>query len=67
LPVLSAIGLGPAFAKAILSKIPILGGSKAYIPAFVTQTMNQRLGKIAHFALGDPCSIHLSHRDNKNI
>jgi hypothetical protein len=39
LPVFLAIGLKLAFAESIPSKIPILGGSKAYIPAFVTPTM----------------------------
>ena len=39
LPVLCAMGLELAFAESIPSKIPILGGSKAYIPAFVTPTM----------------------------
>jgi len=39
LPVLCAMGLELAFAETIPSKIPILGGSKAYIPAFVTPTM----------------------------
>ena len=39
LPVFLAIGLKLAFAESIPSKIPILGGSKAYIPAFITPTM----------------------------
>jgi hypothetical protein len=39
LPVFLAIGLKLAFAESIPSKIPILGGSKAYIPAFVMPTM----------------------------
>ena len=39
LPVFLAIGLNLAFAESIPSKIPILGGSKAYIPAFVMPTM----------------------------
>jgi len=39
LPVLCAMGLELAFAETIPSKIPILGGSRAYIPAFVTPTM----------------------------
>jgi len=38
-PVLLTIGLGLAFAESIPSRIPILGGSKAYIPAFVTPIM----------------------------
>jgi uncharacterized membrane protein YfcA len=39
LPVFLAIGLKLAFAESIPSKIPILGGSKAYIPAFITPGM----------------------------
>jgi uncharacterized membrane protein YfcA len=39
LPVLLAIGLKFAFAETIPSQIPILGGSKAYIPALLTPKM----------------------------
>jgi len=39
LPVLLAIGLKFAFAETIPSQIPILGGSKAYIPALMTPKM----------------------------
>lgn len=39
LPVLLGVGLDLALAEDIPAKIPILGGSKAYIPAFVTPTM----------------------------
>jgi uncharacterized protein len=38
-PIAMGIGLAMAFAEGIPSKIPILGGSKAYIPALVTPTM----------------------------
>ncbi len=36
LPIVAALGLGLAFADTIPSQIPILGGSRAYIPALVT-------------------------------
>ena len=36
LPILAALGLGLACADTIPSRIPTLGGSRAYIPAFVT-------------------------------
>jgi uncharacterized membrane protein YfcA len=39
LPVLCGMGLELALAETIPSRIPILGGSKAYIPALVTPTM----------------------------
>ena len=39
LPSIMTVGLGLVFAGDIPSQIPILGGSKAYIPAFVTPTM----------------------------
>ncbi|MGD0626322.1 MAG: sulfite exporter TauE/SafE family protein [Thermodesulfobacteriota bacterium] len=39
LPVLAGIGLELAFAETIPHKVPILGGSRAYIPAMVTPTM----------------------------
>jgi len=39
LPPILTVGLGLVFAGDIPSQIPILGGSKAYIPAFVTPTM----------------------------
>ena len=35
-PILFAIGMDFAFAESIPSRVPILGGSTAYIPAFVT-------------------------------
>jgi uncharacterized membrane protein YfcA len=38
-PILLTIGLNVAFAESIPSRIPILGGSRAYIPAFVTPVM----------------------------
>ena len=38
-PILFAIGMNFAFADSIPSRIPILGGSKAYMPAFVTPIM----------------------------
>jgi hypothetical protein len=38
-PILLTIGLNFAFAESIPSRIPILGGSRAYIPAFVTPTI----------------------------
>ena len=31
------------------------------------QTKNQGVRKLAHFALGIRCSIHLSYRGNENI
>lgn len=39
LPILLGVGLHFAFAESIPSRIPILGGSKAYMPAFITPTM----------------------------
>jgi uncharacterized membrane protein YfcA len=39
LPILIGVGLNLCFAEDIPSKIPILGGSKAYIPAYITPTM----------------------------
>ncbi len=39
LPILFGVGLNFACADSIPSRIPILGGSRAYLPAFVTPTM----------------------------
>jgi len=39
LPILCGIGFEWAFAEAIPSKIPLLGGSRAYIPAHATDVM----------------------------
>ena len=39
LPALFLVGMNYVFAESIPSRIPILGGSKAYLPIFVTPTM----------------------------
>jgi uncharacterized protein len=39
LPILCGIGYEWAFAEGIPSRIPLLGGSRAYIPAYATPTM----------------------------
>ena len=39
LPAIFFVGLNLAFAEGIPERIPILGGSKAYLPVFVTPTM----------------------------